>query len=255
MSKVREIQWPRILAEATAIVVSILLAFSIQAWWDERRDRDEEIAILGDLLTELQEFNQSFENHEIYVTAIRQSAQTLLEASASPDPGLSDSDVDRLLSDINWFVDPTVLDLAALQSTISGGLAANISNDEIRRKIATWFVKLNGIRSAINYDFGFYRNHLMPFLRENVSHLQLANVRANRPGFPEITYPDLVPQNLSTISHLQLLENREFQNLLFTRIVTLTNIVEWQRSDIQTELLEILDLIEYELTEKRESLL
>ena len=42
MNKLREIPWPRILAEGTAIVVSILLAFSIQAWWENRQDREDE---------------------------------------------------------------------------------------------------------------------------------------------------------------------------------------------------------------------
>ncbi len=34
----RSIPWPRILAEGFAIVVSILLAFGIQAWWEGRQD-------------------------------------------------------------------------------------------------------------------------------------------------------------------------------------------------------------------------
>ena len=31
--------WSRILAEGSAIVVSILLAFAIQAWWEGRQSR------------------------------------------------------------------------------------------------------------------------------------------------------------------------------------------------------------------------
>jgi len=34
--------WARVLAEGSAIVVSILLAFGIQAWWEERQERTEE---------------------------------------------------------------------------------------------------------------------------------------------------------------------------------------------------------------------
>ncbi len=53
MSKVREIPWPRIFAEGTAIVVSILLAFWIQAWWQERADRADEAASLARLVRDL----------------------------------------------------------------------------------------------------------------------------------------------------------------------------------------------------------
>ena len=49
MSKFREIPWPRIFAEGAAIVVSILLAFWIQAWWQERVDRADESASLARL--------------------------------------------------------------------------------------------------------------------------------------------------------------------------------------------------------------
>ncbi len=53
MAKRIEIHWPRILAEGAAIVVSILLAFWIQAWWDERQDRSDELVILAALVEEL----------------------------------------------------------------------------------------------------------------------------------------------------------------------------------------------------------
>ncbi|MDX1674282.1 MAG: hypothetical protein R3314_05700 [Longimicrobiales bacterium] len=35
----RDIPWPRLVIEAVLIVASILLAFAIDAWWDEARDR------------------------------------------------------------------------------------------------------------------------------------------------------------------------------------------------------------------------
>ena len=49
----RKIHWPRILAEGTAIVVSILLAFAIDAWWEDRKEADIQLAQLQSLLGEL----------------------------------------------------------------------------------------------------------------------------------------------------------------------------------------------------------
>lgn len=43
----------RIFAERPAIIVSILLAFGIQAWWDDRLDRREERILLAGLLIDL----------------------------------------------------------------------------------------------------------------------------------------------------------------------------------------------------------
>ena len=51
----RDIQWPRILAEGTAIVLSILLAFSIDAWWADRKEADAEQRQLHSLLSEFRE--------------------------------------------------------------------------------------------------------------------------------------------------------------------------------------------------------
>jgi hypothetical protein len=48
------ISWPRITTEAAAIVGSILLAFAIDAWWDERQLRAEEQEILRGLKGEFE---------------------------------------------------------------------------------------------------------------------------------------------------------------------------------------------------------
>ena len=47
-----DIPWGRLIAEGGAIVVSILLAFAIDAWWEERQERVEEQQILQDLADE-----------------------------------------------------------------------------------------------------------------------------------------------------------------------------------------------------------
>ena len=48
----QNIPWKRISVEAAAIVASILLAFAIDAWWDERVERIEEREILESLQVE-----------------------------------------------------------------------------------------------------------------------------------------------------------------------------------------------------------
>jgi len=60
MSDSQKNRWKSLSIEATAIVVSILLAFAIDAWWEERQteqDIIEDLAIVesSDLLIELKE--------------------------------------------------------------------------------------------------------------------------------------------------------------------------------------------------------
>ena len=52
MTLSQEIPWKRLTVEATAIVVSILLAFGIDAWWDERGERKAEVVLLERLLAD-----------------------------------------------------------------------------------------------------------------------------------------------------------------------------------------------------------
>lgn len=44
MTDTQKLPWKRLLAEATAIVLSILLAFAIDAWWEDRMDLPEHVS-------------------------------------------------------------------------------------------------------------------------------------------------------------------------------------------------------------------
>jgi len=52
MGRLLDRRWPRIIAESAAVVVSILLAFTIDAWWAERSDRQAEREELSRLYEE-----------------------------------------------------------------------------------------------------------------------------------------------------------------------------------------------------------
>jgi hypothetical protein len=53
MTEKQKIPWNRVSVEAVAIVASILLAFSIDAWWDEQLERSDELQELARLQIEL----------------------------------------------------------------------------------------------------------------------------------------------------------------------------------------------------------
>ena len=65
MTKAQDIPWRRIAVEAAAIVVSILLAFGIDAWWDEiKRSADERdsLALLSrDVLAAVEQLEEFVE--------------------------------------------------------------------------------------------------------------------------------------------------------------------------------------------------
>lgn len=55
VKNLNDIAWKRLLAEGSAIVVSILLAFAIDASWDKRQERGRELEALLALRTEFEE--------------------------------------------------------------------------------------------------------------------------------------------------------------------------------------------------------
>ncbi len=61
MADSRIIPWKRIVVQAAAIVISILLAFAIDAWWDEQKERDVEHRTLEALRRDLIASNEELD--------------------------------------------------------------------------------------------------------------------------------------------------------------------------------------------------
>lgn len=74
------IAWGRLLADSTAIVMSILLAFAIDAWWADRQDRVEETRILEALEAEFEDNARKLPDRLFNHQRSADSATALLEA-------------------------------------------------------------------------------------------------------------------------------------------------------------------------------
>lgn len=77
MDQSKRIPWKRISIEAAAIVASILLAFAIDAWWDDTQTdlATQEIldAVRLEMESNLSSLQGSISHHELIVEAIRQA--------------------------------------------------------------------------------------------------------------------------------------------------------------------------------------
>lgn len=133
----RSIAWRRILIESVAIVMSILLAFAIDAWWDEHQDRDREAALLEGLA---RDFEDSRPELEARVRLARRLARNnemfveLLSAVPSPDPlVVPDSLVLAVIGG------PTYEAAAdALETAVASGEIELIRSRELRAELASW---------------------------------------------------------------------------------------------------------------------
>ena len=62
MGTTQTIQWKRLSVEAIVIVASILLAFSIDAWWEERSDRMRLAGAIQNIAAEVRDAREEIEN-------------------------------------------------------------------------------------------------------------------------------------------------------------------------------------------------
>ena len=218
MANYRDIPWLRIAAESIAIVASILLAFSIDAWWESRQERDREVLLLETLLADLKEKREFLDRAIGRNEAKLRSATTLLRAATSDSADLDDQDIDQLLVDLLWYEPKVLWDSAPMNSIVLGGNDAAIQSVELVKTLSGLFVSISRIRGDAETEERFVLNALNPFISRhgNNAQLSMAYVADSELTQSEYEFPVISIDNPS--NHRNLLNSLEFQNLLANRI-------------------------------------
>ena len=232
MNTVREIPWPRIFAEGTAIVVSILLAFWIQAWWDDKQQRDEEHELLQALLDDFVATKEEIQNWRAFHIAVEKSTKTLLDVTLSNDRSQAEGDIRQLISNLTWFDAASHFATGALNSTMNGGDLPKIQNQSLRRQIADWPTRIANAESIQSQDYEFFVQVLAPFLRANTSLPQLSSENNVRPGDSATVFPQVTSEYVGDSEIATLLNVQGFENILM------------QKSWIQFDILDQIDEVE-----------
>jgi len=214
MSQTQNIPWKRISVEAVAIVASILLAFAIDAWWQERIEDDREREILIALLDDFEKSKSSIEEGRDFHIAVQRSNKRLLESVLSDDVTLSNLEVDRLISDLTWWDSQPRFFTGALNSLIYGGELSVIRDDALRQELADWPSEIQRTESLRSQDYDFFLNVILPYLRQNGSLLDISTIATAKPGSSdeESTLIDL--DFVGKSDHSVMISTPEFQNIL-----------------------------------------
>jgi hypothetical protein len=214
MRKPDEIPWRRILVEGVAIVASILLAFAIDAWWQEhvenQRQREVLVALLDDFETSKGHIREWREFH----LAVQESNTKLLKAAVSSDSLFTDHEIDRLLGDLGWWDIRSHITTGALNSVVFGGELSIIKDDALRQLIADWPSQIENLSSTQKQDYDFFLNVWMPFLRANGYLPQITIIDAPMPGHPEVRAAVIDIPLETTWSHSSMIKKDEFHNVL-----------------------------------------
>jgi hypothetical protein len=249
MSNAREIPWPRIVVEGAAIVVSILLAFWIQAWWDNRQEREEVHDLLQSVLEDLRSGKAKIDFYRKMSVARMDSADALLMASKGGDESITDEESDRLLAELTFFSDAEVISEGSIIALLNGGNIGVIESKRLRELLSGWPTELNYARNNVKGDYDFLYATWIPYLKIHGNITQIMRGLAHIPGHPETTdWQSSVILAGEPVSHLELLQDNEFiNNVATTRFIQFNNLDTYD--DLEERIDESIQLIEIELQE------
>lgn len=228
MKMVQEIPWKRIAVEAVAIIASILIAFTIDAWWQDRTDKIIEVKYLQALREDLMSSIDLLDESE----ASQQRQVQYLESLLVTNSDTPYSEELRLwIEDGLWNVGTFQPQLSALQDLEFSGQVQIIENQAIRRALASIRQKIDALGSTQRDFLVSQQTIIDPFLVDNFN---LSYLILDRAANTEID--------------LSRLGTDEFQSRVAFKI-SLRGEVRKSQDSVRRAFVETLELIDRELQE------
>lgn len=210
----------RLIAEAVLIVLSILLAFGIEAWWAGKGERAAEAEAIAGLRSDFLENARRLEEARASHARIRSSAVRLL-AMTGPDAVQTAPDLvmDTLLMDL--IGGPKVYPVSATHDAlIASGRIDILESDGLRRELAIWSAAITNLQEDEREGFVQMDQRLLPFLWDYVPIVTLdLNV------LPRYEGVSLAPSRF-TRRYGELLRSRRFENAVEERMNSSINTLE-----------------------------
>lgn len=166
MENTNNIQWKHISVEGAAIVISILLAFAIDAWWDERKDsKFEDEAILG-LVDEYEGHVRSLQIAKDLHLRIHRAVASLISACHTGTYQSDEFDIDQATF---WLLVPPTTDLGSgvLDTLMSSGQIKLISNKQLRFQLTEWESVLDELKDDEQNGSKIVHEIVAPYLTQH----------------------------------------------------------------------------------------
>ena len=181
------IPWNRILVEGVAIIASILIAFAIDAWWDDRQESASEVRALNRVSAELETNSERIRDKLQTITASIQATSTFI-SWMGPQP--ADIEKETLVNqfDALYGIGFFSLHRSATRDYLARGRTDTVRNLEVRHAISEWYSagtaleeQYERLRMA-HANISVYLQDAIPFL-----HTIIAN--ALMVGHPSSRFP------------------------------------------------------------------
>jgi len=244
MSNSNDIPLKRNAVEAVVIVASILLAFAIDAWWDERQERIEETEILLGLQSEFSRYRDDLDTSIEYHANVRLLTEELMASTRRGSWDSKTLSIDHALITLS---DPKTHDFGGgvLDAMISAGRLEIISDHDLRVKLASWNEVLSEIRDDEINSGLLSENQVIPYMvRWHIPQSRGIELCCDWSKWPQATRS--IEDDPDAVS--RLLSDPEFEVLLDFRYIFVAHVELEFEAAIQT-INEILDAIDNSLSE------
>ncbi len=221
MRDIQQIPLKRIALEGAVIVASILLAFAIDAWWDERNERVEETEVLLGLKSEFSRYRDEISESIDLFAKNRPLTAELIIATRK---GSWDSEIVDIDAALNTIYDPKSHDFGGgvLDALINSGRLEIISDYDLRVKLANWSQVFDEVRDDEIRNMTFIMDHVIPYwLRWHIPQSHMFELCCPYAEWPISTVS--VADNPDELS--RLLTDPEFEVLVEFRYESLSHIV------------------------------
>jgi len=196
------IMWSRLLIESFVIVVSILLAFAIDAWWDDRQEEKEAVLQVDRVIAELEAGAVLLEEQIEQLDVTTNAAKRFL-AKFGPEPEPVDKTVVGDLFNYLFASGTITFDRSASQQFLASGLLTRGAWRDVRNDLSSLLARQSGsekrsvelreMRPAINA----YTTRLVPSLDAVLRHPVMADYSPSRfPYDPTVLFSDMYLEGL-----------------------------------------------------------
>jgi len=218
MSRANNVPWMRIAAEGTAVVVSILLAFAIDAWWDDHNELLRERQILSTLLVELEQNRQVIDEATVIYEKSYRGALGIIDAIDAPPESVNADALVPLFRDV--LTGRTFhLESATYDGLIAAGELDLVRDDDLRATLAAWPSYVDEWTEEVENVFLRIRDDLKPYLSDKV---RLRGIGLNLAPYPHGEEPPSFPESPTGAGlSVELIRSAGLENLIVLQVEAL----------------------------------
>ena len=188
MSKTRQpVDWSRLVIEGLVIVVSILMAFAIDAWWEERRELHEEVLNLTLVAAEISANSERIDNKLQTIHHTIEATSTFI-SWMGPRPANVDAETVVKQWDKLFGVGFFALQRSATEAYMATGQLEAAETAEVRRAIADWYS--SGTRLEHQYErLRAAHANTSDYLQDAIPILHTIGINQVMSGHPASQFP------------------------------------------------------------------